>query len=116
MAFQELEKNSSGIVQNLTLPARLFHELCSKIITQKLFGKFAEAEQNNPSYQKMYHCTQIAELIAPITNKWEEVHVQFMPKLQKVEWTDNQTPASGTGGDVALTRAEAKKRVGTAER
>ena len=115
-AFQELEESSSGKVQNLTLPAQMFQELCSKIITQKLFGKFAEAEQNNPSYQKMYNSTTLGEFIAPITKKWEEVHHQFMPKLEKVEWKDDEPTKSGAGGDVALTRAEAKKRAGTADR
>lgn len=115
-AFQELEESPSGILQNVTLPAQMFHELCSKIITQKLYGKFAEAEQNNPSYQKMYHSSTLGQLIAPITTKWEEVHMQFMPPLQKVEWKDDEPTESGEGGDVALTRAEAKNRVGTADR
>ena len=115
-AFQELEESASGILQNLTLPAQMLYELCSKIISQKFFGKFAEAEQNNPSYQKMYNSTTMAELTSPITNKWEEVHHQFVPQLEKVELKDDEPTGSGEGGESKLTRDEAKKRVATADR
>jgi hypothetical protein len=115
-AFKELEENTSGILQNLTLPAQMFYELCSKIISQKSFGKFAEAEQNNPSYQKMYNSTILAELSSPITTKWEDAHHEFIPKLEKVEWKDDEPTGSDEPGEVKLTRNEAKKRVATADR
>ena len=116
-AAMELLGNSTGILQNLTLPAQRFHELCEKNITQKLFGKFAEVEQNNQTYQKMYKSTILTELIEPITTLWEDQHVQFMPEEKKVEWDGHEaTNAGEAAGDVTLTRSEAKKRVGTSDR
>ena len=115
-AFAELQKDTTGIVQNLTFPAQLLYDLCAKIVSQKLYGKFAEAEQNNPSYQKMYTSSALTELYAPITTKWEEAHHQFIPKLEKVE-TDNEPTADEPGhSEVKLTRHEAKKRYATADR
>ena len=116
--FLQLLEDASGTVQNLTLPAQKFHELCSKIITQKLFNKFAEAEQNNPTYQKMYTSDTLAALTSPITTLWEENHLRFMPKQEKVEWVDpNSEPgADSEDGDVKLTRKEAKRRVAVADR
>lgn len=115
-AFQEIEWISSGILQNLSWPAQMFAALCRRIVTQQLFGKFSEAEQNNPNYTKMYSSSILKELISPITNKWEEAHIQFMPKQEKVEWKDHEATESGEGGDGALTRQEAKKRAATTER
>jgi len=115
-AFMELLENRTGIVQNLMLPAQQFHELCAKIVTQKLFTKFAEVEQNNPTYQKMYKSPSLSELIASVSEVWEKYHVQFQPKEQKVEWKDHETTDAAERCDATLTRSEAKKRVGTSDR
>ena len=114
--FQKLLEDASGTVQNLTLPAQKLHELCSKIITQKLFNKFAEAEQNNPSYQKMYSSDTLASLTAPISTLWEEHHLKYTPKVDKVEWVDPNSEPGAEDGDVKLTRKEAKRRAAVADR
>ena len=87
--------------------------MCSKIITQKLFNKFAEAEQNNPTYQKMYTSDTLAALTSPITTLWEENHLRFMPKQEKVEWVDpNSEPgADSEDGDVKLTRKKQREEL-----
>ena len=102
--FCKILEDDSGIVQNLTLPAQKFFELCVKVIKQHLFGKFAEAEMNNPTYQKMYNSEGIAELTKPVTDLWDDHHNQYKPKKAKVEWEDTveeiEAPeeAEGTSG------------------
>ena len=115
-SFMELSSNSSGVIQNLVLPAQKLYDLNCQIIRQNLYGKFAEAEQNNPSYQKMYNSNLLTELTAPISTMWEDHNVQFMPTEKKVEWKDHETEDALASGDVTLTRSEAKKRVGMADR
>ena len=109
-----IAEDTTGIVQSLTLPAQKFVELGVQICQQRLFGKFSEAEQNNPNFEKMKNCDTVLEFLAPVTTMWEEYHIQFMPQVIKDEWIDDEMQDVKSAA-VGLTRAEAKKRAALAE-
>jgi len=77
--FLPLSQDQSGVVSSTSWPVQKFYDLFQRIVTQEVYGKFAEAEANYTTFEKKMKSEALKDIIEPAVKEWQDASVQYGP-------------------------------------